>query len=403
MSNITVFHWWITKRVKFLWVYLSLFIILLMFKVPPIAIYLISSLEGIYYFYKYFHNLGRAWILTLLSIFLIWISLFLSMDISRYLHIGLTIYAQFIFELIIYCFFIGIFAYIDKKYQVILYLAPVKKIEYYLLTFYTIVAFLIACVQNYLIKMNSAYFYIKLQWILFLFIFLIYMFYNIYIEYQLNEVYTSNQLTTQKEEYYKELDGFRHDFKSLMFSLNVTIEEKDILATKTILDSMKNYSDPIIEYNQLVRIDSKMIRGLLDGLQSEAKEKGVCVKITIPDKIFFSRVNINTFDLVRLISIIVNNAIEESEKEKGEVSLFILNDPNEPEAHIKIICKNKVSEKNNINISKLLKKNYTTKNEHKGLGLSNFAKISKKYKNLVYKFTFDKVSQEFIVTIDIFY
>ncbi|WP_369674181.1 GHKL domain-containing protein [Enterococcus lactis] len=325
------------------------------------------------------------------------------MDISRYLHIGLTIYAQFIFELIIYCFFIGIFAYIDKKYQVILYLAPVKKIEYYLLTFYTIVAFLIACVQNYLIKMNSAYFYIKLQWILFLFIFLIYMFYNIYIEYQLNEVYTSNQLTTQKEEYYKELDGFRHDFKSLMFSLNVTIEEKDILATKTILDSMKNYSDPIIEYNQLVRIDSKMIRGLLDGLQSEAKEKGVCVKITIPDKIFFSRVNINTFDLVRLISIIVNNAIEESEKEKGEVSLFILNDPNEPEAHIKIICKNKVSEKNNINISKLLKKNYTTKNEHKGLGLSNFAKISKKYKNLVYKFTFDKVSQEFIVTIDIFY
>lgn len=231
----------------------------------------------------------------------------------------------------------------------------------------------------------------------------LYVLQYIYREYQLNEVYTSNQLTTQKEEYYKELDGFRHDFKSLMFSLNVTIEEKDILATKTILDSMKNYSDPIIEYNQLVRIDSKMIRGLLDGLQSEAKEKGVCVKITIPDKIFFSRVNINTFDLVRLISIIVNNAIEESEKEKGEVSLFILNDPNEPEAHIKIICKNKVSEKNNINISKLLKKNYTTKNEHKGLGLSNFAKISKKYKNLVYKFTFDKVSQEFIVTIDIFY
>lgn len=395
-----IFHLWITKRVNSLWVYISLFIILLMFNVSPVMIYLISFLEGIYYFYKYFNDLGGAWVLTLLSIFLIWISLFLSMDISRYLHIGLTIYAQFIFELIIYCFFISIFAYIDKKYQVLIHLVPLKKIEYYLLTLYTIVAFIIACVQYYLFKMNSAYFYIKLQWTLFLFIFLIYMFYNIY---RLNEVSTNNQLITQREEYYKELDAFRHDFKSLMFSLNVTVEEKDILATKKILDSMKNYSDPIIEYNQLVSIDSKLIRGLLYGLQSEAKEKGVCVKIMIPDKIFFSRVNINTFDLVRLISIIVNNAIEESEKEKGEVSLSILKEPDETETHIKIICKNKVSEKNNIDISKLLKKNYTTKNEHKGLGLSNFVKISKKHKNLVYKFTVDKISQEFIVTIDIFY
>ncbi|WP_195670336.1 GHKL domain-containing protein [Enterococcus faecium] len=385
-------------KVSNLCIYFVLIYLFAVSGLSNIMLFFIVFSGNICFFYRYFKNLGSAWIVTLIIHTIISTSLFLSVDLTSYMHININIYIIFLLELVVYIFLVGMFYLIDKKYQLLHSLFILKKKQYFLIAAYTTISLIIDYMLDYFLnREDSFFFYIDFIFVVFSIFLLFYVIYSVCLEYRFRKILSNVQTFIQKENYYKELDGFRHDFKSLLFSLSATIEDKDISATKTILDDMENYSNKIVDYDQLLNIDNKMIRGLLKELQNEANKKNVSLKITIPTTVNFF--NINTFDLVRLLSIIVNNAIEESEEEHGEVSLTILK---ENKKHTKIVCKNRIKKNKVIDFNNLVKKNYTTKNSHNGLGLWNFKKISSQYKNLVYKFTLNKDKGEFIVIINIF-
>ncbi|WP_445447464.1 GHKL domain-containing protein [Enterococcus lactis] len=385
-------------KVSNLCIYFVLIYLFAVSGLSNIMLFFIVFSGNICFFYRYFKNLGSAWIVTLIIHTIISTSLFLSVDLTSYMHININIYIIFLLELVVYVFLVGMFYLIDKKYRLLHSLFILKKKQYFLIAAYTTISLIIDYMLDYFLnREDSFFFYIDFIFVVFSIFLLFYVIYSVCLEYRFRKILSNVQTFIQKENYYKELDGFRHDFKSLLFSLSATIEDKDISATKTILDDMENYSNKIVDYDQLLNIDNKMIRGLLKELQNEANKKNVSLKITIPTTVNFF--NINTFDLVRLLSIIVNNAIEESEEEHGEVSLTILK---ENKKHTKIVCKNRIKKNKVIDFNNLVKKNYTTKNSHNGLGLWNFKKISSQYKNLVYKFTLNKDKGEFIVIINIF-
>lgn len=50
--------------------------------------------------------------------------------------------------------------------------------------------------------------------------------YIINLEGYMNKVKSDFQLNIDRENYYQELDGFRHDFKAILFSLYTYVEEK---------------------------------------------------------------------------------------------------------------------------------------------------------------------------------
>jgi two-component system sensor histidine kinase AgrC len=403
-SNILIFHFWLMKSLKMvnkfrmLLPYMLLFSTLMAIDVSYIVIFSLSTVWCIYHFYTIFHNWGSSWLLTLIAVFLISTSLFLSVDVNRYLKLGLSTVTTFVEEFIIYILLVVCISLIDKRYHVLSYLFVLKKGQYRLLAVYTLLVLNIIFMQIYLIG-RKHYFYVSFQLLVCLILLLICIVYTVYIEYRLNKLSLEAQLLAQKENYYKELDGFRHDFKALLFSLYATVEEKNIPATKAILDSVSHYSFKIIDNYQLLNIDNKAIRSIIKELQGEAKSRGIELKLEVPEQVVFDRININTFDLIRLLSIILNNAIEASEEEKSEVNLSIIN---VNDKHIRIVCKNKMKEKSNHDFKRWFKRNQTTKAGHKGLGLVNFEKITSQYKDLFYKFVLDGKNQEFIVTMDLF-
>lgn len=165
---------------------------------------------------------------------------------------------------------------------------------------------------------------------------------------------------------------------------------------KNILDDISQYSFKAIDNNQLLNINDIPLRSMINNLQIEAEEKNIDLKLSIPEKVTFG--NIEIFDLIRLMFIIINNAMEASEKEKTSISLSITN---ESRKHIQIICKNKIASIPTSPIEHLFQRSRSTKDGHQGIGLANFVKIADQYKNLFYNFEVNTQEYEFIVTIDI--
>ncbi|WP_127446132.1 GHKL domain-containing protein [Enterococcus faecium] len=405
--NIIIFHLWIKKYIKIsdnFWSLIPYAILLLIFMATHFSFFFLSfliSLFSIYNFYKSNFNFGVAWLIVLFVITLISISFFLSVDINKYFCLGINKEILFLLELIIYGSLLTLVTIADKRYHFIKYIITSKKINYKLVSIYTISYFLFLITEQYFFsnKPVITFFYVTFLLLVFSILLLLFMFYIVYMEYKLEELVSYSKIAIQKEEYYSELDGFRHDFKALLFSLYVTIEEKDIIGTKKILDNISKYSNSIVDDGNLplLNIIDPSIRGVVKKLRNIGEEKGISLKLIIPEPVKFKDINI--FDLIRLISIIVNNAIEESEKTKNPIQLSIVNKGSE---HIKITCKNIVNNRKEFNINKLLKKKYTTKDGHQGLGLANFSRITKRYTNLSYKFELNSESNSFIVFMDIF-
>lgn len=93
--------------------------------------------------------------------------------------------------------------------------------------------------------------------------------------------------------------------------------------------------------------------------------------------------NVNEIDLVRIIGITCDNAVEESQMmlQKGlrpEIQImFYSNNDKEFEYEIR----NKIHQ-NNVSVTQIQESGYSTKKGHQGLGLANIQKIESKYPNM---------------------
>ena len=186
----------------------------------------------------------------------------------------------------------------------------------------------------------------------------------------------------QIEELYQNMRVFRHDYANVMLSVVGYIEEND-------MDGLKKYYDmeifPISNlFNKekdvvakLHNLDIIELKSLISVKINYALELKVEVNLEIIEKI--DKVNMKSIDLVRIIGIFLDNAIEACQEcEKPSIDLSII----KMDKDITFIVKNTYIMKN-IDYCKLGTLGISSKGERRGTGLYNVKTIINAYNNVI--------------------
>ncbi|MHC5372239.1 GHKL domain-containing protein [Enterococcus sp. LJL120] len=170
---------------------------------------------------------------------------------------------------------------------------------------------------------------------------------------------------------------YRHDLQGILIAFNEYFENEDLFGAKTYLkEIMISSKEPLksYHYNQVKKIQNTAIRGLLIEFIRRCENENV--ELTLQFENLTTLPAISLIDFIRILSIMMNNALEAVENESNkEIQILFEN----REQHLLIKITNYTTKK--VDIASVLKKGYSTKNEHAGLGLWTLKKILKNYRN----------------------
>lgn len=174
---------------------------------------------------------------------------------------------------------------------------------------------------------------------------------------------------------------FRHDYKNLLASLyndpyiNSEALEKLRVYSSNILDDPK-----LFKFKNLEKVKVKTVKNILLEKFSELNDYKIeyvfecdsyVVNIPILDEL----------DFVRIVGIVMDNAVEEvkglNNDNKKEILLRIMLYQRDDE--LEFIVKNRYDTHKSLDIVKLTEKGYTLKKGHGGMGLSNIQEMNSRY------------------------
>lgn len=188
--------------------------------------------------------------------------------------------------------------------------------------------------------------------------------------------------TQEIENLYNSLRDFKHDYKNILSSMSLYIADKDMEGLEQYFNKYVLPTDVIVNNNEfsianLQLIEVSELKSILAMKQIGAKEKSINCSIRVLGKI--DNINMDMLDLIRIVGIIFDNAIQAAcEVENGTVLCTI----SQKETFKIEICNNYSGEI--YDISRFFAKGYTTKKEGSGIGLYNFVNIIHKYNNVLY-------------------
>lgn len=195
-----------------------------------------------------------------------------------------------------------------------------------------------------------------------------------------NEMNSLQVYTSHIEEMYDNLRLFRHDYKNLLLSLDDAIKQRNIdqvesIFNRVILPTNTKIDTQNTVLSKLSQVQSLEIKSLLFDKVSLALEKGIKVNLEIEKPITPSS-KIDTIDLIRIISILFDNAINAATKAKdGKINFAFFDDQND---QILIIGNTTTEEK--VDLQRLTKQSsrILTPAVH-GLGLRNLRQLLSRY------------------------
>ena len=160
------------------------------------------------------------------------------------------------------------------------------------------------------------------------------------------------ELLGQQEMYIQELESiqssmrsFRHDYKNMMSSLYLQSREGNIEEIE------------------------KNIHGLIDDF-----DENIDWKMNLTVQMANIRISeVKPLDLSRALGILLDNAIEETEKTGGKISLVV----SEQQDTVHIIVENTIEQE--VDLSRIYEEGYSTKGSGRGNGLPGLRKILQKY------------------------
>lgn len=260
-----------------------------------------------------------------------------------------------------------------------------------LILFINLIAGILAIsIQLYLATIYSEYISLSIT-LTSIFILLIYFSISMYSLFRTNKLEATTQSLEEERLYnktltilYDNIRVFKHDFNNIVQAIGGYISTDDMSGLKDY------YSDLITDCqkaNNLAILNPELINNpaiysLLTSKYHKAEELGI--KINFEIFLDLTTLNIKTYALTRILGILLDNAIEASNKCKEKLICITIRKDNKANRQLFVI-ENTYSNKN-VDTERIFQKGYTSKaesdNKNHGLGLWEVRKILKKNNNL---------------------
>ena len=181
---------------------------------------------------------------------------------------------------------------------------------------------------------------------------------------------------------YNEIRGFRHDYAGMLVSMQMAIDSENLQEIDRV------YNEVLVKANQKLRsekytyfdlnnIEDSALRSLI--AQSIVYARNNDVEFTLEVKDVITRLSMDLLDLVRIMSILLNNAVEgAADSYLKQMEVAVIKMDFETVIVIQNSCKITMTPSEN-----LFALGFSTKGRNRGLGLNNVKEILDKYDNII--------------------
>lgn len=212
------------------------------------------------------------------------------------------------------------------------------------------------------------------------------------IQYKRNmrEIENYYKYTLQIEKINHEMRKFRHDYVNILLTMSDFIRENDMEGLdqyfhEEILPMQDSMQMNAIKINGIENLKVREIKGLLTTKILQAQEKNIRISIEVPETI--EKIEMPIINLSRVIGILLDNAIEASEKIVDDPLIRIAFIKNEDDS-VMFIVLNKC-DTDMPRVHTLFQENFSTKGKNRGLGLSTLKELTDTTSNVLLDTTID--------------
>lgn len=173
--------------------------------------------------------------------------------------------------------------------------------------------------------------------------------------------------------------ALKHDYKNVVSGIYYYVQQGNLEEIKEYLDNViLNFKDEtgksIDEINSLGKIKIVELKGLILSKLINMEDRNIDYSLYILDEI--DHIEMDIIDCIRAIGILIDNAIDQvKELKNGKVDISIVQN----NLGFTIIIKNTIRDE--IELSKIFNRNYSTKGVDRGIGLFNYKNIINRYSN----------------------
>lgn len=181
---------------------------------------------------------------------------------------------------------------------------------------------------------------------------------------------------------YNEIRGFRHDYAGMLVSMQMAIDsgnlqEIDRVYTEVLVKANHKLRSDKYTYFDLNNIEDSALRSLVAQSIVYARNNGVEFTLEVKDTI--TKLPIELLDLVRIMSVLLNNAVEGSaDSYKKQMEVAVIKMETETVIVIQNSCKMTMTPSGD-----LFALGFSTKGRNSGVGLNNVKELLDKYNNII--------------------
>ena len=199
----------------------------------------------------------------------------------------------------------------------------------------------------------------------------------------------------------REIQQFKHDYKNILLSLDSYIDQGNLQKLKEFFEKKIKRTSELLLYRNTIQGDHYLRNIQIDEIKSillikmqEMVYKNIQVEFEAIDCI--KEIGIDTIVMVRILGILLDNAIEEvMALENREISIGVIKNDEDIIFIVTNTCREGLKYTRDVE-----KKGFSMKGEGRGIGLYNLAEFVREYDNL---FTETKIENNYftqIITIE---
>ncbi|GAA2955582.1 hypothetical protein GCM10019995_07870 [Lactobacillus kefiranofaciens subsp. kefirgranum] len=185
-----------------------------------------------------------------------------------------------------------------------------------------------------------------------------------------------------------ELRRFKHDYQNILNSLRISAEKCD---TESVVKQLSEYTDTqfdekaLRKYKGINHVHIEELKSIAIAKLAKLYNENIDYSFGCEVEIYKIPQSVNILDIIRIMGITFDNAIEESQKliqmtgnkDSAKVDAMYYQEDGNFEFRIR----NRIGMIDKVNLNRLNQEGYTTKKFHSGIGLANVKQIEAKYEN----------------------